>query len=108
MRVVVNETEFEADPNNSMIITCTNDLFNGMYIDHDDSYAFIPAAMEGYPELAFTAVFNKIPLLDIQMPDDYEARCRYLEQEPLKWIANTLARLAVKAGEDIRDGTPEV
>lgn len=93
MRILISNGEVEANSDNSYIITAQNDMLNGLFVDRDEEYTFIPEDTEGYPELALTAVGEGITVLDVQ---SYDATA-----EPWIWVINSLARMAVMTAQQI-------
>jgi hypothetical protein len=93
MIVVVNNSEFEAHPENAAVIRCTNDMMNGFFVDYPDTYAFIPAETDGYELIFDHAVDEGIPVYDIEAYNP--------DMEPFKWIVNCLARLTVQAAQEL-------
>lgn len=87
-----NGVDYAATPENSVVISCDNDMLNGFFVDYPETYLFIPDDTEGYPELAIGAVDEGIPVVDVQNPD--------LEQTPFKWIVNALGRACVAKAEE--------
>jgi hypothetical protein len=84
MKIEVHGLEFDANPANSAIFMGKT-LLNGIYTDLDDDYVFIPAELPNYPEVAFKAKLEGIPVYEI---DSYDP-----EATPFVFMINALCRL---------------
>ena len=87
MIIGINGCEIEATPANTAIFTGET-LLNGIYVDADDDYLFIPQDLEAvtnYPELALSLKFEGVPVYDLQGYDP--------EDQPYCFMINALCRV---------------
>lgn len=84
MRIDVHGLEINVTPENSAIFTGTT-LLNGLYVDMDDDYVFIPEELPKYPEVALTAKSEGVPVYQLESYDP--------EATPFVFIINALCRV---------------
>lgn len=87
MIIGINGSEVEATPENAVIFTGET-MMNGIYVDGEDDYLFIPEDLEAvtnYPEIALTLKFEGIPVYDL---DEYDPTA-----QPFCFMINALCRV---------------
>ena len=94
--------EIEATPKNAAIFTGRT-LLNGMYVDMDTDYLFLPAdeqVITTYPEVKKQAIEEGIPVYEIITYDPEEA--------PFCFVINALCRVfRHEIDYELRDKTDE-
>jgi len=65
MKIDMGHGEFDAVPENSIVLSYPNELLDGMYVDLDDRYAFLSAQTEGFDQIKEQALSEGIPFADV-------------------------------------------
>lgn len=94
MIIGINDSEVDATPENSVIFVGET-LLNGVYVDDDDDYLFIPEDLEAvinYPELALALKYEGVPVYELEEYDPFSP--------PFCFIINALCRVFQAEIED--------
>lgn len=82
---------FEANPDNANILIYPNDLMDGLFVDLDKEYCFVPKFLPGYVEVETIALGIGIQQIEVVHYD--------LTEAPHCWVVNALARCTVAGFE---------
>jgi hypothetical protein len=94
MKLNTEHGSIEVNASNAVILTYTNDMANGMFIDMGETYAFIHADSEAYPEVATLAVEEGIQILDHTEDIDWRIY-------PHNHVLQSLTRFIINAAETL-------
>lgn len=84
---------YDATPENAYILEYPNDFMNGLFVDLDDDYFFVPSFVPGYVEVETQALGIGIPKIEIV---EYN-----LSEPPHLWVASALGRCVVGQFEQL-------
>jgi hypothetical protein len=85
--MLINNGDYDLTPDNTSIFSYPNDILDGVYLDGDETYAFISAHMDGYPDLLDALDREGVGYVNFETVDDGE--------EPHCYVIEALGRLMV-------------
>jgi len=90
----INNGQIETNPDNTFILRYPNDMLDGVIIDLDENYAFIPKVddPEGYEQLEADLAAEGIETVIMEPDVD-------MTQPPHCWVIQSMARSVIKSAE---------
>lgn len=96
MKIDCGQGEFEAGPENSMLLSYPNDMLDGLFVDLDDRYAFIGALTDGFDQLKETCIAEGIPIGTVEEGFNEDAY-------PHMLVIKSVGKFVVEAAEESRE-----
>lgn len=94
MTIDVGDGEFQAGPENAMLLAYPNDMMDGLFVDVDEErFCFIGADSENFAELKEAAISDGIPIGNVGEEAD-------LTEYPHNLVIQSLGRFVVDAAEE--------
>lgn len=96
----INHGEIDCNPDNTYILQYPNDMLNGVIIDLDDNYAFIPQVDDGVNYNGFQAQLAAEGIETVVLGEDVD-----MTEPPHCWVLQSMIKCVVKSAEALLDQT---